>query len=60
MRIVPSLYPATTDRVVVRTFLIGLVVAVASIDGRIELSHEVKQVTFYKYSREIEMIEKIK
>ena len=43
---VPSLYPATTDRIVVRIFFIGLVVAVASIDGRIELSHEVKQVTF--------------
>lgn len=46
MRMVPSLYPARTDRVVERTFFIGLAVAVASIDGRIELSHDVKQVTF--------------
>ena len=46
IRNVPSLYPAIIDRIVVRIFFIGLVVPDESFVGTIELSQDVKQVTF--------------
>jgi hypothetical protein len=43
---VPSLYPATIDRIVDLIFIMGLVEWETFVVGTIELSHDVKQVTF--------------